>query len=294
MPAVGKSIGFSDSTISRWLDGKYGGDVESLEEKLKDMLDRAAVRDIDRPKTVRNSVTREFAAHADRICQSNHFGLIAAASGVGKTTALALYQREHPNCLAATMTTYARDDRALFQELLAQLGASKWNQQTALAGWVMRELRGSNRLIVVDNAHNLTHRAIGALFDLHDLAGVPVCLVAEPEIVAVLKIKPRWFSRVGYFAQLTMTTASAAAIAARHIAFYAPAAPDGLTKLAVQVILDHGHGRIFANQLRLAAHLKDGDARLRGENAYTWPEAFAEAGKDMVKNAAVGEREKRK
>jgi DNA transposition AAA+ family ATPase len=70
-------------------------------------------------------------------------------------------------------------------------GNVKW------ALWMEQVLRGTERLIVVDNANRLHFHSFQWLMDFHDATLVPIAFVGNPEVLDILRRSDQLFSRIG-------------------------------------------------------------------------------------------------
>lgn len=274
--AVGRAIGKSGSTIGRYKRQDYGGDVAGVEGRLIDMLAAAEVRDIDRPKPVRHALATTVRAYFESIKRVRKIAVMSGDAGVGKTIAVGLYAAEFLNSIPVVISNWSRDERPLMREIYEQGRLPGWTRRGSLGAHVAKTLKKSDRLLIIDNAHKLSSRALGAMFDLNDVAQIPIALVGNPEIEDRIAANDQWHSRVGPHKILELSEADALKVAQRLLAFYAPDAPDKLKQIATATMQSKGHGRRLETRLQMAKRLREGDA------SYTWPEAFDEAGEEMV------------
>jgi DNA transposition AAA+ family ATPase len=125
---------------------------------------------------------------------------------------------------------------------------------TRRADWLVERLRGSNRLIVIDNAHRMTRSALAWIFDFSDPVeaggtGCPVALVGNPELLEKIAAKDQQFSRVGVLRPLKLT--GARALADAMLQRLCPAHAGALLDLAERVVTERGHLRALKKHLLL-------------------------------------------
>src|SRR5690606_30109075 len=101
--------------------------------------------------------------------------------------------------------------KTLFQEILRRLGID--DSGKAIHPMLMsavEKLKGSGRLVIVDEAEHLPYRALELLRRLHDHAGVGMLLVGMPRLYTNLKGQKadyaQLYSRVGVFTHLAPLT----------------------------------------------------------------------------------------
>lgn len=182
---VAKSIGCTAGVISAWLSGKYAGDIAGTEEKIRQYLVLESARaDAHVLPTVAVLKTTAFATITNTLnaaAQKRALVSVTGESGIGKTTAIKEYARTH----AAVMLIEVDDgftSRDLFCELCELLGLPTRGTLHALLKRICDKLRGSGRLLIVDEAEYLPKRALDMLRRLRDFAQIPIALVGLPRL----------------------------------------------------------------------------------------------------------------
>jgi DNA transposition AAA+ family ATPase len=151
---------------------------------------------------------------------------------------------------------------------------------------MVNKLRGSDRLLIVDDAHKLTRPALQWFFDFHDATQVPVALVGTYELLDKLEDDTQRFSRVGYHEEIKHTDAGGKLVVDRALVKHlvkqlVPAAngeSESLCDLAEQVAEQHGHYRSVHKQLKLAIEIKAGS-----KADITWVQAFRAAHTKLIR-----------
>lgn len=182
--AAAKLLGIGASTLSQYLSGTYPGDTARLDRVATQVLAREAeARGAVRlPRTETRTLLRIHDAlrqcHAERA-----LGVVYGPSGVGKTFALRDYCARTEG---AVLLEAAPDwtPRVLFGTLADALGQPPARRDSAhdLFDVCARRLRGSARLVVVDEAEHLPYRGLELLRRLHDLSGCGLVLAGMPRL----------------------------------------------------------------------------------------------------------------
>lgn len=202
--AVARAIGVSDSAISQWLGGKYKGDVKSLEHAITGFLqldgERSEKRRITLPFVMTSAAGRVFDA-----CRMAHLdgeiGVVIGEAGIGKTTAVKEYATRNSNVILveADLGYTARD---LFAELHRKCGFDGLGSINRMKDDVIDKLKGSGRLIVIDEAEHLPVRALDLVRRINDKAGVGILFCGLKRFMESLRIKQADFAylytRVGF------------------------------------------------------------------------------------------------
>lgn len=277
---LSQQLGYSPSVLSQYLSGTYPGDVAKLERRVVDWLRSRERLMRGGVRLIETDATRTVASALEIIRRTNDVGLIHGKAGVGKTSGVSIYASENPTCLVITLSNWARSDRQIEGLIFALLETRAWPGNTPRGEFLVDRLRGSNRLLIVDNAHKATARGIEFLFDLHDETRVPIALVGNPEVLRHVENNDQRFSRIGLKQPVVLTKSSPLI---RHlIAQTAPAMAGHVEALCEQVVERRGCARAVQKQLQLAAQIHEGAGQ-----SLSAAQAFAAAHKRLVREYAL-------
>lgn len=197
--AIAKSIDVSATTLSQFLAGNYPGKKEPIVNALESFLNNH--RDRENLKSFKVSFIKssfsERVIEGAKICQiENEIGVCVGSAGMGKTESVREFIRKNPNDILIEVDP-AITAKSLFQELVKKTGApdSPTNLHDMFESCV-EKLKGTGRLIILDEAENLSYKALELIRRLHDKAGVGVFLVGLPRLISNLRGKK------GEYAQL--------------------------------------------------------------------------------------------
>lgn len=264
---LGRELGINSSHVSKYLAGKPECDVPRLEAVIEDVLRSAALRRVERESLFETPVSKSIHSACELIQKTNDFGLIHGPAGLGKTSGVARYRTENPSALVVTLTRWGCDASGLAAALCAGMEMRGKAAGTRRADWLVERLRGSNRLIVIDNAHRMTRSALAWIFDFHDPesesgTGCPIALVGNPELLEKIAANDQQFSRIGLLRPLKLTGAETLADA--MLQRLCPAHAARLIDLAKRVVSERGHLRALKKHLLLMPEFLDaagGDPR---------------------------------
>ena len=248
-------LGFHFTQISKWLGGKPDWNCTALEQAAADYLKHAGRRSAAQADLFDTNVTDSLAATFDRIRRTHDVGLIHGAAGIGKTSGIILYEGANPTTIVITLSEWACDSGGMTSALFGAVDSKSYDHRTPRAEWLANRMKGSDRLLVIDNAHRLRRRGLQFLFDFHDLTGLPIALVGNPEILHAISANDQQFSRIGICKALKL--ADPGKVAGRLVQQVTPDAGDELDALAEQVCAERGGARALKKQLRLAARIKE-------------------------------------
>jgi len=179
--AIAAAIGYNFSTISQFLKGTYPGDnlaVAAALEGYRELEERRVVAPRV-PDFVETSFAKEIEAAVDYAHVNRKLALIYSGAGRGKTMTLRRYADTHPDTIMITANPCVRSPRALLEELLSALGKRLFGATNKMLAAIVETLRGSGRLIIVDEAQHLTRAGIDTLRYIMDETGCGLVLAGN-------------------------------------------------------------------------------------------------------------------
>lgn len=190
--ALATRLGMSAAAVSLWLHGKYAGDLPALEEKLEKLLELEEERDkgglLQPEKFVPTTGARKYLEAARLAHRDGSIRVCYGDAGLGKTWAGREYARQNPG----TIFIEASADfspRVLLQEILMALGREGRGTNHAMRREICDVLRGSKRLLIVDEAENLPYKSLEILRRIYDECEIGILLAGMPRLLANLKGK---------------------------------------------------------------------------------------------------------
>lgn len=200
---IATMLGVSPAVVSQYLKGEYKGDVEAVDKKVAQMLERQA----EKAKDVKTDfVMTKTANRILEICGLAHamsdIYLVIGEAGLGKTMALKQYVSQNSNVIMLEIDpTFSV--KVLLNELCNKLGivvsGSKSNHH--MMDLIVEKLKGSERLLIIDEAELLAYKPLEILRRIHDKAGIGIILAGMPRLRANLRGQKgeykQLYSRVG-------------------------------------------------------------------------------------------------
>lgn len=204
--AVGRAIGKSSAVVNQYLQGKYAGDVAAIDALVENLLRRelekeqAAKVEIPYVQTTTARKVREILrlAHVE-----GEINVVYGEAGLGKTLALRAYAADYPDAILLEVDP-GYTARVVLQELAERLGLSSRGSIHDLSDAIISKLRGSGRIILVDEAELLPYRALEVLRRIHDKSNdsIGLVLAGMPRLLINLKGKKgelvQLYSRIGF------------------------------------------------------------------------------------------------
>jgi DNA transposition AAA+ family ATPase len=209
---LARAAGISTATLSQFIQGNYKGDNETMRLKLLSVLDRelekAGVKMFN-PDFIETSASKRFNDVAN-ICRLEcDMGVVYADAGIGKTEAARQFASRNLDVILIEADP-GYTATVLIRELYNLLGSSGKSDLHDMMVDCIDRLKGSGRLIIIDEAEQLPTRALEAIRRIHDKAGVGILLVGMPKLLSNLRgfrcDYAQIYNRVGIAAKLCALT----------------------------------------------------------------------------------------
>lgn len=189
MTRLAKSSGVSSSAISQFLANKYPGDSGKIKEKLGSVLEResekATLKNAN-PQFTETSISKRFFETADQCRLFCDMGVCYGDAGIGKTQAAREYALRHgETILIECLPGYS--PRAFLLALRDRLCKSDCKTLDAIFAAIVDKLKGSGRLIIIDEAEKLPYKTLEYVRRIHDMADIGILLVGMQELIGNLK-----------------------------------------------------------------------------------------------------------
>lgn len=206
---VARAVDMSTARISLFLADKYTGNNKKVAAEIAEYLRRHKDKS-DLPRfhfpfmEIRNA-QRIF--EVANICHlQGEIGVVYGEAGLGKTEAAREYSRLHQTVVLIEVDP-SYSARALIKEIHRQLGGDGKGGIHELFSHIVKQLNGAGRLIIVDQAELLPHRALELLRSINDKSGTGILLLGmhalRNNLVGLQGEFAQLYSRVGVAIKLT-------------------------------------------------------------------------------------------
>ena len=163
---VARDLNISPTTVSEALNGKQKGNWQQVMIDLDAWLDRSRRADANRQDRpfVLTEVAREMFGIAEIVEEEQIIGLIYSpdSSGIGKTMALNAIHREFAGSMLVTCDKMLSSCDALTQQIARAAGVDNvgpTSKAAKLYPRIVDKLKGTKRLLILDQIHNLRDQA---------------------------------------------------------------------------------------------------------------------------------------
>jgi len=177
--------GVSAAALSSVLAGKYAGDIQTVIRKVSAVIERErekAVSQIKKPSFVQTSVYQQMSYVMNMAQADAQIMIFTGDAGIGKTMSLKAYIEENPSAvLIEADPTYTV--ATVLEEISEALGLEARGRKDKVEKAIISKLKGTERMIIIDEAEYLPTKALDILRRIHDKAGIPIVLAGMPRLI---------------------------------------------------------------------------------------------------------------
>lgn len=180
---IAKELGVSDGQLSSFLSGTYKAPHTIIPkvEQLVQINDRKEVapREPGFKRTTVSGIVMDLIAYCHI---QGKIGVVYGDAGIGKTMGIREYARLHPDAAVVITISPCFATMTGVNELLAEELRIREKVSRKIQTEAVKKLRGSNKVIIIDEAQHLTVRVINHLRCLADESGVGMAFIGNEEI----------------------------------------------------------------------------------------------------------------
>lgn len=180
--AVAKELNISESRISQFLAGEYRSPhtvIPAVEALMKQQENKSLAP--KSPGYAETSVSKRVKDAIEYCRLMGKPGIIFGDAGVGKTMAIEKYCEENPMAISISINPVFATISGVNDLLADKMGIRERNARRFFLEAV-RRLKGSGRVIIIDEAQHLTKKTIEYIRSLSDEAEIGVCYVGNEEV----------------------------------------------------------------------------------------------------------------
>lgn len=268
---LGEKLGVDKTTVSKYSNKTFRGDIAKLEETLALFFAELDVQSkvTQEVKAFETETTRQMLRQLRIIAAKPQIGIIHGEAGYGKTKGIELFVRDNPNTIVVTAGPVTGSGGSAVQNgLFAAIGGEGFHRSGLNRGaFVAKALKVRPRFIIIDDAHELHEIGRRWVKHFYDLTGCAIALVGNPRIKMAWSLDPQQASRVGFVCEVCLPRKHGADRSAtvrdavdKLLQQIWPEACQGVKELAYLVAEKPGHLRAVWLQVAQAMQLLDMDA----------------------------------
>lgn len=182
---VAKETGLSAAVISQFLSGSYTGNNQSVSDTLGKYIElveskRYRIEHVCFNPNLYNTTGVLFSCNYAR--KYNDIALICGDAGAGKTTALNYYKDNNIGVVMVTANSCISSASAILKLIAKECGKNIVGRKEMLIAELIDYFKGSEKLLIIDEADSLCFSALQAIRALNDQAGIGIVLSGNDKI----------------------------------------------------------------------------------------------------------------
>ncbi|GAB1649664.1 AAA family ATPase [Mannheimia haemolytica] len=263
---LARESGINAGALSSYLNGSYAGDIANLEAKLTAYFAKKEVQArefVEAPAFIETATARQIFKTLEFAQIANCMATVYGMSGVGKTKAIQEFKKGRANVWLVTASPSRSSLSEILYEIALELGISDApRRKGTLSRLIARKIKGTEGLLIVDEADHLPYEALEELRIMQEEANIGLVLVGNDKVYTRMKggISPhheyaRLWSRVAKNTSIQKTKQADTKAVAKAWGLE----EDTEALKVMQSITETGGGlRILTQTLRLAGMVAKG------------------------------------
>lgn len=279
---LGRRLGVSPTFISEYINDRLQRDPGNFDDRARNILTALKARLEDATNLFETSVTKNIAGRIDMARRTQDLTLIVGPAGEGKSCGAKLFAKENPSTIYAELSSFHRTDSRIAGVIFKKLERrADWKGKETRAEFLVEQLKGSHRVIIIDEAHMLEASGRQFLFNLNRDTGCAVVLIGNPEILDKIRRNDQHFSRVGVKGEPSLTDKELPAVSLKVAQqFSTPEFAEDISDLVAFVASKPGRLRAVRKNVILAYELAQ-------KNGTDPRRSFREAHKNLVRDYSL-------
>ncbi|WP_333986822.1 AAA family ATPase [Providencia huaxiensis] len=188
--AISREAGLSSTAVSHFMNEKYKGDNDDVNTKLNLWLENRTRRATEMPQApdfIETKTSRQIDSALQYAQLAQCITVIYGVPGVGKTKSLQHFVQKRPNVWLITISPSRASLSECLYELALELGIGDAPRRAGQLGRaVRRKLRGTNGLLIIDEADHLGYPVLEELRILQEDTGIGLTLVGNHQVYSKL------------------------------------------------------------------------------------------------------------
>jgi hypothetical protein len=169
---IAKAIGMSPAALTQFLKGTYPGNVTGITQKIASFLavEYQRADAVEKPEFAMTSIAKSVISAISYAHINKDMALIYGDAGLGKTMAIQYYMRTHTDAIYISADPTVATPKAIVEEILDAIGKHQYGTLRQEKNLIISALKGTGRLLIIDEAQHLTLRALEVMRAIYDKA----------------------------------------------------------------------------------------------------------------------------
>ena len=183
---LARETGVNGGALSAWINDKYTGNVETVEEPIKHWMalnERKVQVFVEAPSFIEIPTAKTVFGVLDMARILPTMVTIYGASGVGKTKACQAYQQHNTNVWMITASPARATLSSILYELALELGINDApRRKDRLSRLIVKKLQKSKGLVIIDESDHLPYDALEEIRIIQEEVEVGFALIGNDEV----------------------------------------------------------------------------------------------------------------
>lgn len=183
---LARETGVNGGALSAWINDKYTGNVETVEEPIKHWMalnERKVRVFVEAPSFIEIPTAKTVFDVLDMARILPTMVTIYGASGVGKTKACQAYQQHNTNVWMITASPARATLSSILYELALELGINDApRRKDRLSRLIVKKLQKSKGLVIIDESDHLPYDALEEIRIIQEEVEVGFALIGNDKV----------------------------------------------------------------------------------------------------------------
>lgn len=186
---IARAIGIGGSSLNRFINKNYPNPI-SIVEKILVLMENEKQRKLSpkAPEFTSTSISKRVMDAIEYCSLLQVGGVIYGDAGVGKTMSIREYAKNNPLAICITASPLFSTISGMNDLIAEELGCKERNAKKLYMDFIDK-LRGSNRILIIDEAQHLTRKTLDYIRSLADETGIGYCLVGNTSLYRTIQGK---------------------------------------------------------------------------------------------------------
>jgi len=186
--SIARSLGVSTGLVSLVKNGKLDKISAEVLQKFDDFMANYRIKSLgDKQAIVPTSDFNMVQFIVEETIVNSEMGAVFGKAGTGKTVAIKAYCEKHPEAVLVETIPMMSVKELLIDILEGQGTKNAVGSQKELFNMIVANFKTSERVLLIDEAENLTTKSLEAIRRIHDFSHVPTVLVGTYALMSNLK-----------------------------------------------------------------------------------------------------------
>ncbi|MBE2896765.1 AAA family ATPase [Pasteurellaceae bacterium HPA106] len=183
---VAKELGFTSAVLSAYINGKYSGNNQTVEQAIRAWIENRAKKAqvfVEAPQFIETNTAKGIWQVLDMSKLLSTMVTIFGASGVGKTQSAREYAKRNSNVWMITASPARATLSSILYEMALELGINDApRRKDKLSRLIVKKLTGTAGLMIIDEADHLPYDALEEIRIIQEETNIGFALIGNDKV----------------------------------------------------------------------------------------------------------------